>query len=80
MWPYYRVSTGQQDRFGFSIESQRPAVRGHVANNSGVVIAEFSEVMSGRRDNIFHERDVGDRWRELFSGLSSEPGTPSLRR
>jgi hypothetical protein len=42
--------------------------------------AEFSKVMSGRRDNIFHERDVGERWRELFSGLSSEPGTPSLRR
>jgi hypothetical protein len=40
MWPYYRLSTGQQDRFGFSIESQRPVVRGHVANNSGVVIAD----------------------------------------
>src|ERR1700751_4207318 len=41
---YYRVSTGQQEKFGLSIESQRAMVRDYVASNSGVVIAEFSEV------------------------------------
>jgi len=48
---YYRVSTGQQERFGLSIESQRATVQSYVANNAGAVIAEFSEAMSGRRDN-----------------------------
>jgi hypothetical protein len=48
---YYRVSTGQQGRFGFSIEAQRAAVEDYVAANPGVIVAEFSEVMSGRKDN-----------------------------
>jgi DNA invertase Pin-like site-specific DNA recombinase len=47
---YYRVSTGQQDQLGFSIEAQRAAVRDYVAVNPGFVVAEFSEVMSGRKD------------------------------
>jgi DNA invertase Pin-like site-specific DNA recombinase len=47
---YYRVSTGQQGHFGFSIEAQRAAVQDYVASNSGVVAAEFSETMSGRRN------------------------------
>ena len=46
---YYRVSTGQQ-RFGFSIEAQRAAVQDYVASNPGVLVAEFSETMSGRRN------------------------------
>jgi DNA invertase Pin-like site-specific DNA recombinase len=48
---YYRVSTGQQGRFGFSIEAQRAAVEDYVAANPGVIVAEFSEVMSGRKDS-----------------------------
>jgi DNA invertase Pin-like site-specific DNA recombinase len=48
---YYRVSTGQQDRFGFSIEAQQATVRDYVAGNAGQIVAEFAEVMSGRRDN-----------------------------
>lgn len=47
---YYRVSTGQQGRFGFSIEAQRTAVQDYLASNPGVLLAEFSETMSGRRD------------------------------
>jgi DNA invertase Pin-like site-specific DNA recombinase len=47
---YYRVSTGQQGRFGFSIEAQRAAVKDYVAANPGVIIGEFCEVMSGRKD------------------------------
>jgi DNA invertase Pin-like site-specific DNA recombinase len=48
---YYRVSTGQQGRFGFSIEAQRVAVQEYVAANPGVIVAQFSEIMSGRKDN-----------------------------
>jgi hypothetical protein len=40
---YYRVSTGRQERFGFSIEAQRAAVRDYVATHPGVIVAEFSE-------------------------------------
>ena len=48
---YYRVSTIQQGQFGFSIEAQRAAVQDYVATNPGFVVAEFSEVMSGRKDS-----------------------------
>ena len=48
---YYRVSTGRQGRFGFSVEGQRAAVNDYVANNPGVVVAELSETMSGRRND-----------------------------
>jgi DNA invertase Pin-like site-specific DNA recombinase len=47
---YYRVSTVQQGQFGFSIEAQQEAVQDYVATNPGFVVAEFSEVMSGRKD------------------------------
>jgi DNA invertase Pin-like site-specific DNA recombinase len=47
---YYRVSTGQQERFGFSIESQRATMQAYVAANPGVIVAEFSETISGRRN------------------------------
>jgi hypothetical protein len=43
---YYRVSTGRQGRFGFSVEGQRAAVNDYVANSPGVVVAELSETMS----------------------------------
>jgi hypothetical protein len=45
---YYRVSTGQQGRFGFSIEAQRTAVEDYITGNTGVLVAEFSETMSER--------------------------------
>jgi DNA invertase Pin-like site-specific DNA recombinase len=48
---YYRVSTGQQGQLGFSIEAQRGAVKNYVAVNPGLVVAEFSEVTSGRKDS-----------------------------
>jgi DNA invertase Pin-like site-specific DNA recombinase len=54
---YYRVSTGRQGQFGFSIEAQRAAVQDYVAGNPGILVAEFSETMSGRRD----ERPALDR-------------------
>ena len=48
---YYRVSTVQQGQFGFSVEAQRAAVQDYVAVNPGLVVAEFSEIMSGRKDS-----------------------------
>jgi DNA invertase Pin-like site-specific DNA recombinase len=48
---YYRVSTVQQGQFGFSIGAQRAAVQDYIAANPGLVVAEFSEVMSGRKDS-----------------------------
>jgi DNA invertase Pin-like site-specific DNA recombinase len=48
---YYRVSTVRQGQFGFSIEAQRAAVQDYVTANPGFVVAEFSEVMSGRKDS-----------------------------
>jgi DNA invertase Pin-like site-specific DNA recombinase len=47
---YYRVSTIQRRQFGFSIEARRAAVQDYVSANPGSVVAEFSEVMSGRKD------------------------------
>ena len=47
---YYRVSTVQQGQFGLSIEAQRAAVQDYVAVSPGLLVAEFSEVMSGRKD------------------------------
>jgi DNA invertase Pin-like site-specific DNA recombinase len=41
----------QQEQFGFSIEAQRAAVQDYIAAHHGPVIAEFSEVMSGRKDS-----------------------------
>ena len=48
---YYRVSTVQQGQFGFGIEAQRAAVQDYLAAHPGFIVAEFSEVMSGRKDS-----------------------------
>jgi DNA invertase Pin-like site-specific DNA recombinase len=48
---YYRVSTAQQGQFGFGVEAQRAAVQDYVAANLGFLVAEFSEIMSGRKDS-----------------------------
>lgn len=45
---YYRVSTDRQGRSGLGIEAQQHRVRGHVAGAKGELVAEFTEVESGR--------------------------------
>ena len=47
---YYRVSTKQQSRFGFSLEAQRASVAQYIGANRGKLIAEYAESMSGRND------------------------------
>lgn len=45
---YYRVSTDRQGRSGLGIEAQREAVARYAAGNRAEIIAEFTEVESGR--------------------------------
>lgn len=46
---YYRVSTDKQGRSGLGLEAQKEAVARHVGSTSGVLLAEFEEVESGKR-------------------------------
>jgi len=46
---YYRVSTARQGRSGLGLEAQRHAVQEYVKSKGGVVVAEYTEVESGRR-------------------------------
>jgi DNA invertase Pin-like site-specific DNA recombinase len=45
---YYRVSTQQQKRSGLGLLAQQDAVRRYVEANSGNLIAELTEIESGR--------------------------------
>lgn len=46
---YYRVSTARQGKSGLGLDAQRHAVESYLASCSGVVLAEYVEVESGRR-------------------------------
>lgn len=48
---YYRVSTPKQGRSGLGLDAQRAAVAKSVADGLANIIAEFTEVESGRRNN-----------------------------
>jgi DNA invertase Pin-like site-specific DNA recombinase len=48
---YYRVSTARQGQSGLGLEAQRAAVAGHVANSGAPLVAEFTEIESGRKTN-----------------------------
>lgn len=45
---YYRVSTQRQGKSGLGLESQRKMVTDYVASQKGTIIAEFTEVESGK--------------------------------
>lgn len=47
---YYRVSTDRQGKSGLGLEAQRSAVAGFVAGR-GELVAEFTEVESGRKND-----------------------------
>lgn len=46
---YYRVSTDKQGRTGLGIDAQRAAVSRYVEANAGELVADFTEVESGKR-------------------------------
>ncbi len=48
---YYRVSTDRQGRSGLGLESQQEAVRRHLNGGSWELIAEVTEVESGKRND-----------------------------
>jgi len=48
---YYRVSTGRQASSGLGLDAQHTAICEFLAAYDGYLIAEFSETVSGRRDN-----------------------------
>jgi len=46
---YYRVSTGKQGKSGLGVEAQRAAVAAYLNGGNWKIVAEFTEVESGRR-------------------------------
>lgn len=48
---YYRVSTGRQGRSGLGIEAQRAAVAAYLNGGNWRIVAEFTEVESGKRSD-----------------------------
>jgi DNA invertase Pin-like site-specific DNA recombinase len=48
---YYRVSTDKQGASGLGLEAQRAAVSRHVAGAGGAVVAEFTEIESGKKND-----------------------------
>jgi len=48
---YYRVSTCEQERSRLGIEAQKVSVKRHVDACQGTLVAEFTEVESGRRND-----------------------------
>ena len=48
---YYRVSTERQGRSGLGLEAQRESVARQVASTGGQVVAEFTEIESGKRND-----------------------------
>ena len=48
---YYRVSTARQGRSGLGLEAQRQAVATYLNGGDWKIVAEFTEVESGKRDD-----------------------------
>jgi DNA invertase Pin-like site-specific DNA recombinase len=48
---YYRVSTGKQGKSGLGIEAQRQAVANYLNGGNWHIIAEFTEIESGKRSD-----------------------------
>src|SRR6478609_5403191 len=48
---YYRVSTGRQGKSGLGLEAQRAAVATYLNGGDWSIVAEFTEVESGKRSD-----------------------------
>lgn len=53
---YYRVSTQQQGRSGLGLEAQRAAVQRWLEGAGGQLLAEYTEVETGKGANALHRR------------------------
>lgn len=49
---YYRVSTDRQGRSGLGLEAQQAAIASHVAASGCHLIASYTEVETGKRDDL----------------------------
>jgi DNA invertase Pin-like site-specific DNA recombinase len=48
---YYRVSTDKQGKSGLGLEAQKATVAQYVASSGGLLVAEFEEIESGKRND-----------------------------
>jgi DNA invertase Pin-like site-specific DNA recombinase len=48
---YYRVSTQKQGKSGLGLDAQKKMVADFVAINGGEIVAEYTEIESGKRDD-----------------------------
>jgi DNA invertase Pin-like site-specific DNA recombinase len=53
---YYRVSTAQQGASGLGLEAQRSSVLGYLSGVEGQLVAEFTEVETGKGANALSRR------------------------
>jgi DNA invertase Pin-like site-specific DNA recombinase len=48
---YYRVSTDRQGRSGLGLDAQRGAVANYLNGGNWSIVAEFTEIESGRKSD-----------------------------
>ena len=53
---YYRVSTQRQGASGLGLEAQRHTVQQYLTNSSGIALASFTEVETGKGSNALEKR------------------------
>jgi hypothetical protein len=65
---YYRVSTQKQGKSGLGLEAQQAAVANHLNGGNWRIVAEFTEVESGKRKDrpktCRRSRGVPRPWRQ----------------
>ena len=78
---YYRVSTEAQGRSGLGLAAQREAVTSLCATRGWSIIADFTEVESGKRDSRVELGAALHHAKVTGAGMTGPPfGSPSLPR